>query len=148
MNEHTDIVDQLEEILEKNRDAEKGYKKAAENADSNSLKGYFERKSAERRSFNEKLKTRMVTAYDEIDDDGSFTGTVHRAWMDLKALLSGDNDEAMLEEAIRGDKAAIEEYDEILEDRNLPADIEQLFREQRTKINTDLNKIKSLEDLH
>lgn len=142
-----EIVDQLEEILEKNRDAEKGYAKAAENAKSRSLKSYFEKKSSERKKFNQELKSKMIASYDEIDDEGSFTGTIHRAWMDVKALFSGDNDEAMLEEAIKGDKAAVEEYDDILEEGNLPVDISQCISKQKMQIRNDLNKIRTLEDL-
>ncbi|MGB3150584.1 MAG: PA2169 family four-helix-bundle protein [Maribacter sp.] len=144
---HENIVDQLEEILEKNRDAEKGYAKAAENAKSSGLKSYFQRKSSERKDFNASLKSKMVTAYDEIDDGGSFTGTIHRTWMDVKALFSADNDEAMLEEAIKGDKAAVEEYGEILEEGNLPVDIAECLVEQKVKIQKDLVEINKLENL-
>lgn len=140
------LVHQLEEILQKNRDAEKGYRKAAENADSQSLMSYFENKSREREQFNNSLKREMVANYDDIDDDSSFTGSMHRTWMDIKAFFSGDNDEAMLEEAIRGDKAAVEEYDEVLEDTTLPSSIATLIRQQSTKIRTDLSQIKSMED--
>lgn len=141
------LVNQLEEILEKNRDAQKGYAKAAENADSHSLKNYFNRKARERKSFNDALKAELVATYDEIDDDGSFTGTIHRTWMDIKNFFSGNSDEAMLEEAIRGDKASVEEYEEVLKDAALPMRVSTLIRDQNMKIRTDLNKIRSLEDL-
>lgn len=141
------LVDQLEEILEKNRDAEKGYRKAAENADSRNLKSFFERKSTQRKQFNESLKRELVASYDEIDDDGSFTGTMHRAWMDVKSFFSGDNDESMLEEAIRGDKAAVEEYEEVLRDELLPMSVGTIIRDQLMKIKSDLSKIKTMEDL-
>lgn len=141
------LVDQLEEILEKNRDAEKGYNKAAENADSRNLQAYFRKKATERRQFNEDLKRELVASYDEIDDDGTFTGTMHRTWMDIKSFFSGNDDESMLEEAIRGDKAAVEEYEDVLEEETLPPSVATLIRDQKMKIRTDLNKIKSLEDL-
>ncbi|WP_149276240.1 ferritin-like domain-containing protein [Pareuzebyella sediminis] len=141
------LVDQLEEILEKNRDAQKGYAKAAENAESHSLQSYFNRKSSERKSFNDALRAELVATYDEIDDDGSFTGTIHRTWMDIKNFFSGNSDEAMLEEAIRGDKASVEEYEEVLKDTALPMRVSTLIRDQNMKIRTDLNKIRSLEDL-
>ncbi|WP_339715725.1 PA2169 family four-helix-bundle protein [uncultured Kriegella sp.] len=141
------LVNQLEEILEKNRDAEKGYKKAAENADSLNLKSFFERKSGQRKTFNEALKRELVASYDEIDDDGSFTGTMHRTWMDIKSFFSGNNDESMLEEAIRGDKAAVEEYEEVLKEEALPISVATIIRDQLMKIRTDLNKIRTLEDL-
>ncbi|NNE77952.1 MAG: PA2169 family four-helix-bundle protein [Pricia sp.] len=141
------LVDQLEEILEKNRDAERGYSKAAENADSRSLQSYFRKKSQERKTFNDELKRELVATYDEIDDDGSFTGTMHRAWMDIKNFFSGNSDESMLEEAIRGDKAAVEEYEEVLKKEALPMQVSTIIRNQMMKIRTDLNNIQSLEDL-
>lgn len=141
------LVDQLEEILEKNRDAEKGYRKAAENAESPGLQAFFERKSNQRKQFNDSLKRELVASYDEIDDDGSFTGTMHRAWMDVKSFFSGDSDESMLEEAIRGDKAAVDEYEEVIREELLPMRVGTIIREQLMKIKADLNQIKSLEDL-
>lgn len=140
-------VDRLGEILEKNVDAEKGYRKAAENADSTRLRSYFERKARERKEFNDKLKSAMTLNYGAIEENGSVTGGFHRAWMDVKALFSADDDESMLEEAVRGDKAAVEEYEEILEDNSLPNDIALLLRDQKTKVRTDLNKATSMEDL-
>ena len=144
---HENIVDRLEEILEKNRDAEKGYAKAAENAKSPGLKSYFQSKSSERKDFNAMLKSKMVTAYDKIDDGGSFSGTVHRTWMDVKALFSGDNDEAMLEEAIRGEKASLEEYTDVLKDSALPFTTTQVLNKHKRAIEKDLSTICSLEDL-
>jgi len=140
------LVDRLEEILEKNRDAEKGYAKAAENADSPQLQSYFREKSTDRKRFNELLKGELVANYEEIDDDGSFTGTIHRAWMDIRSLF-GSNDKSMLQEAIRGDKSAVEEYEEVLANKELPMQIATIIREQQMKIRTDLNNIKTLEDL-
>ncbi|MEB8328387.1 PA2169 family four-helix-bundle protein [Flavobacteriaceae bacterium KMM 6897] len=142
-----ELVDQLEEILEKNKDAEKGYSKAAENVKSQGLQNYFRRKSDERRDFNKQLRRLLVANYDEIDENGSFTGSIHRTWMDIKSFFSGNEDEAMLEEAIRGDEAAVKEYEEVLEDNVLPIAIDVLIRDQKMKIQSDLNTIKSLEDL-
>lgn len=141
------LVNQLEEILEKNRDAQKGYAKAAENAKNQNLKAYFQNKSGERSTFNQTLNKELVTSYDEIETEGSFTGSLHRGWMDIKAFFTADNDESMLEEAIRGDKAAVEEYEDVLDDKDLPANVASIIREQLIKIRTDLNKVKSMEDL-
>ncbi len=145
---HEKLSDQLEEILEKNRDAEKGYTKAAENADSSNLKSYFKKKASERNTFNTELKKVMMTSYNDIDDDGTFAGTIHRTWMDVKAFFSADDDESMLEEAIRGEKASVEEYDDVLEDTNLPTEIASLVRKQKMQIESDLSKVKTLEDLN
>lgn len=143
---HEKLVDQLEEILEKNRDAVKGYTKAAENATNGSLKAFFQDRARDRKTFNSDLKRELVANYDDIDDDGSFTGTIHRAWMDVKSFFSADDDESMLEEAIRGEKASVDEYEDVLEDSDLPPSIATMLRQQKMKIQEDLNRVKSMED--
>tara|TARA_R110002051_G_scaffold325658_2_gene429814 strand:- start:849 stop:1298 length:450 start_codon:yes stop_codon:yes gene_type:complete len=141
------VYKEIREILEKNRDAEKGYAKAADKAESTVLKSYFTKKSNDRRAFNTKLIGEIQTAYTDFDPNGSFAGNIHRVWMDVKALFSMDDDEAMLEEAIRGDKAAIDEYDDVLDYANLPTGLRFLLSEQREKIEREVANIKTLEDL-
>lgn len=137
----------LHGIFEKNVDAWKGYENAAKNAKSHNLKLFFERKARERHTFNQELRREIMANYGEIETDGSATGAVHRAWMDIKSFFTGNNDEAMLEECIRGDRAAQDEYEDILEDQDLPISIATIIRDQKMKIGADLFKIKTLEDL-
>ncbi|MCK0159168.1 ferritin-like domain-containing protein [Allomuricauda sp. F6463D] len=146
-NDIKKIEDSINDIIQKNEDAIKGYKKAAENADQIGLKNYFLTKSEERRNFLIGLKASVPALETRDEIDGSTTGAVHRAWMDTKAFFSADNDESMLEEAIRGDKAAVEEYNEVLGDTGLPIEAAKIIREQRDWIVKDLNKIKRLEDV-
>ncbi|MFD0798378.1 PA2169 family four-helix-bundle protein [Maribacter chungangensis] len=148
METYTETVgNKLNDILEKTYDAEKGYEKAAENTDNVNLKNFFTRKKQQRYDFGHELKTEIKQFGEEVDKGGSVTGAMHRAWMDTKAFFSGDNAEAMLEESIRGEKAAVEEYQDVLKDTALPASTATLLSQQMNKINTDLNQIKRLEDL-
>lgn len=148
MSTYTDKVSsQLNGILEKNYDAEKGFKKAAENAKSTNLKRYFERKSKERYQFGHDMKNEIRRFGETPEKSGSTTGAAHRAWMDIKALFSADNDESMLEAAITGEKAAAAEYKEVLKEASLPASTVTLLRNQLNTIENELSTIKKLEDL-
>ena len=142
------VGSKLNELLEKTYDAEKGFKNAADNIDNSSLKNYFKRKAQERYDFGHQLKTEIRNFGQEVDKGGSATGSLHRAWMDVKALFSGDNEESMLEESIRGEKAAVDEYNDILKETTLPMSTRTLLTEQKTKIEAGLSKIKRLEDVH
>lgn len=62
-------------------------------------------------------------------------------------MFSADDDESMLEESIRGDKAAIDEYRDVLEYNNLPIRIKVLLIQQLQKIEKDVRNNKSLQDL-
>ncbi len=142
------IGDQLNALLEKTYDAEKGFKKAAENTKNMRLQAYFERKAQERYQFGHALKSEIGQYGRDVEKGGSATGAVHRTWMDVKAFFSADNEESMLEEAIRGEKASVDEYAEVLEETSLPPSTERLLNEQMRTIQTGLQKIKGLEDLN
>ena len=83
-----------------------------------------------------------------MDKGGSATGSIHRVWMDVKALFSAEDEESMLEEAIRGEKAAISEYEEIINDKSVPESTRFLLVSQKKQIENGLSKIKVLEDLY
>ncbi|SIQ01410.1 ferritin-like domain-containing protein [Maribacter ulvicola] len=148
MSTYTEEVgEKLNDLLEKTYDAEKGFKKAAENTDNVQLKSYFESKAKQRYDFGHELKTEMMSFDKQIDKGDSFTGKAHRAWMDVKALFSLDDAEAMLEEATRGEKAAIEEYEEVLKETSLPSNTATILRNQKEAIRNGLSNIKTLEDI-
>lgn len=148
MSTYTETIgDKLNDLLEKTHDAEKGFRKAAENTNHTYLKNYFQRKAQERNGFGQELKGEINSFGEDIEKEGSFAGVAHRAWMDIKALFSMDNDESMLEEAIRGEKAALEEYNDILNETSLPLSTREVLLRHKEAIGNDLNTIKRLEDI-
>ena len=149
MSTYTEEVgEKLNGLLEKTYDAEKGFKKAADNIENQALKNYFKSKAQERYSFGHELKEEIRTYNQEIDKGGSVAGSAHRAWMDIKALFSLDDEESMLEEAIRGEKTAVKEYEEVISETSLPSSTKSLLESQKNKIENGLYNIKSLEDIH
>ncbi|NHF61019.1 PA2169 family four-helix-bundle protein [Flavobacteriaceae bacterium TP-CH-4] len=146
MSTYTETVsNKLNDLLEKTYDAEKGFKQAAENVENAALKDFFERKSSERYNFGHELKEEIRAFGQEVDKGDSLTSKAHRAWMDLKSFFSSDNAEAMLEEAMRGEKAAIEEYNDVLSETTLPPSTSQLLTRQRDTIQEGLAVISNLE---
>lgn len=148
MTKYREIVgEKLNDILEKNYDAENGYKKAANNAKNEALKNFFKNKAQQRNTFKSELKSEVASFGQKFETSGSATGKAHRTWMDVKALFSSDNDESMLEEAIRGEKASVEEYNDVLKETSLPPSTQNLLLRQKTQIEKSLSTIKTLEDL-
>ncbi len=140
-----EVSNRLNDLLEKNYDTEKNYKFAGENAKNPDLRAFFNERAQERYDFGHELKSE-IRNYGEAPDKGSsFTGDLQRTWMNLKTNLSSNKEEALLEESARGEKAAVEEYNEVLEDKNLPPTTESILRRQRDAITAALNKVKSLE---
>jgi uncharacterized protein (TIGR02284 family) len=141
------ISNKLNELLVKNYDAEKGYLNAIDNVENKNLKMFFKRRASERSEFAKDLRTEILR-YGEIpENDGSFKGTMHRNWTTLKATFSSNNEEAVLEEAIKGEKASLKEYDEILADSTLPPTIDSLLTKQKNAIQAAINTEKVHEEL-
>ena len=65
--------------------------------------------------------------------------------MNLKTTLSGNKEEAVLEEAVRGEKIAVEEYEKILKDTSIPPSTQNVLLKQKNAIVASLNEVKSLE---
>ena len=67
------MSNKLNELLEKNYDAEKGYKKAAENVENTKLKQFFNEQAQKRYDFGHEIKTLRVLQ--DILEDKSFVVT-------------------------------------------------------------------------
>ncbi|MDO1501773.1 PA2169 family four-helix-bundle protein [Winogradskyella maritima] len=141
------ISNQLNELLVKNYDAEKGYRNAIENVDSSDLKIFFTNRANERETFAEEIKTEINRYNETPKENGSFTGTMHRNWMSLKSTFSTNNEEAILEEAIRGEEASLEDYNDVLSDRDLPPTIDTMLTKHRDAIQASINTVKVKEEL-
>ena len=138
----------LQSILEKTYDAQRGYSNAAEATDHVQLKRWFASQGAKRTKYAASIAGEMKGMNEHPEFDGSFTGDMHRGWMNIKAALSSNKDETILEECLRGEKAAIDEYDQVLEHRDeLPQTIVSILESQKQEIKATVSKIKRLEDV-
>lgn len=147
MSYSEEISNKLNELLVKNYDAEKGYLNAIDNVDSNDLKMFFKRRASERSEFAKELRTEILRYGQIPEESGSFKGTMHRNWMSLKSTFISNNEESVLEEAIRGEEASLEEYDKLMKENNLPPTIDNLILKHRNAIQAAINTEKVHEEL-
>jgi len=147
MSYSEEISNKLNELLVKNYDAEKGYLNAIDNVESNDLKMFFKRRASERSEFAKELRTEILRYGQIPEESGSFKGTMHRNWMSLKSTFTSNNEESVLEEAIRGEEASLEEYDKLMKENNLPPTIDNLILKHRNAIQAAINTEKVHEEL-
>lgn len=139
------ISEKLNDLLEKNYDTEKTYRYAAENVKDPGLKSFFNERAQERYDFGHELKSE-IRNYGEVPEKGSsIKGDVQRSWMNLRTTFSSDKTEVLLEETLKGEKAAVEEYNEVLSNSDIPPSTQNILMKQRNGITAALNQVKSLE---
>ena len=146
MSHSNEVTEKLNDLLEKNYDAEKGFKEAADDVKNEKLKAFFREKAQQRYDFGHELKAEISNFGGTPDKGTSVKGDIHRAWMDLKSALTSDKEEEVLEEAIRGEKAALEEYNEAINEKELPPSTANLLIKHRNAIERTLQEVKGLEE--
>ena len=129
-----EVAKKLNNLLEKNYDAEKGYQDAAERIENPTMKDFLKEQARKRYDFGHEIKTEIKNYGEQPDKGGSAKGTVHRAWMDLKAAVASSSEEQVMEEVQRGEQSAINEYNEVISETSLPPSVQQVLTKQRDQI--------------
>ncbi|NEN22362.1 PA2169 family four-helix-bundle protein [Cryomorpha ignava] len=141
------LVNSLQEILQKNYDAEEGLKHVMQKTDSPVLKKWLQQKANERSGFATEIDSELKKLGAASKASGSILGTAHRVWIDVKTALSTNRAETILEECIRGDKASVEEYNEQLKAPYMAGSVIEVLTNQKAKVERSLLTFKRLEDL-
>ena len=144
-NEKT--IECLNDLLTKSYDAEEGFKKAAERATGHpDLARFFKNQSYMRLTFGHEIKA-AITQYGGVPDKGSsIAAKAHQVWIAVKDSLTAEDDgEAILEECVRGEQAALADYDDKLNRQDLPPDVRDLISKQRASVANSLSTTKAME---
>ncbi len=139
------IEKDVQEIIEICKDGVAGYETAAENIEYNDLKTLFLRLAQQRKMFIEDIKGEAIKLGIEPDSNGTVKGFFHRTWMNTKASLSNSMNKKVIEESMTGEKTAVEKYDKVLSDPELPAYLNDLLSEQQHLIKIAINQLSDLQ---
>lgn len=141
-----ELIDELKHLLHIANDGKEGYKTAAEDADSAELKALFTTYSIQRSEFEMELKSCLQQLGAPSDNEsGGPLGALHRVWMDVKTALTSNDNHAILDACITGEKAAIEAYDKVLADTSLSPEMREILTSQRADISESLRNVQNLE---
>lgn len=138
----------LNELIEINNDRVAGFEKAiADIKDENvDLKELFQRYAAQSRENSQELAALVGSEGGEVETGTSVAGSLHRAWIDVKAIFGGSTRESILSEAERGEDAIKKAYRDALEDEDLTVNAREVVSRQQSGINAAHDEVKALRD--
>ncbi|MBB5396280.1 PA2169 family four-helix-bundle protein [Mucilaginibacter sp. AK015] len=142
-------IEVLNDLIEINNDRIDGFDRAAKELDGSDsdLKGIFEQFASDSRRNVQELSAAVGQAGGEVETGNSATGTIHRAWLDVKATFSGHDRKSILEECERGEDAIKKAYrDALSPDNGLSLQHSQIVAQQQQLINQGHDTIKALRD--
>ena len=142
---HSEMVLALKSVINLLQDSQKGFAEIGDRLKDDALKRHFLAESLKRASFRGDLEEVLhQNGVRDIVETGTTTGSLRRAWGDLKARLGG-GDHTLLATAESAEDDAKTVYADALE-QDLPFPVRQLLDEQQTHILTSHNFIHNHRD--
>lgn len=141
-------INALNSLITINNDRIEGYQNASENSEEHDLKNLF----AQFISTSQKCKQELVSEVKTLGGDSAegtkVSGKFFRAWMDVKAALTGKDRKAILKSCETGEDEAKDTYDDIIKNEfeHLSTAQKDMIIAQKSALKADHDHVKSLRD--
>lgn len=134
-------IEVLNTLVEINNDRIVGYETASKETNEADLKSLF----SNFQQTSQRCKAELVSEVQQLGgkpEEGTRTsGKFYRAWMDIKAALTGKDRKAILNSCEYGEDVAVATYDKVLKD-----DCDELTTQQRNMVKDQYRLIKADHD--
>ncbi|MFD2570149.1 PA2169 family four-helix-bundle protein [Spirosoma soli] len=147
MIKNEEIVDDLNDLVKINNDRIQGYEKAVEDNEDPQLDDLFRHYVIQSQNFRSQLADHIV----RIDGSGVTDATstdvsskIHRAWIDIKAAITGKDRDTVLSSVEFGENVAVEAYQNAIEKDHIPAYIKEDLQKQLVELKAAYEKVKAL----
>lgn len=148
MKTATASAEVLNDLVEINNDRIVGYEKALEELKEGNedLRTLFLEMIDQSRQYKMALGQEVEVMGEEMETGTTTSGKIYRAWMDVKAVFTGNDRKTVLENCEFGEDAAQKAYKMALDDTELSATLRELITEQKAGLRMAHDKIKALRD--
>ncbi len=140
-----EVISVLNDLIETSKDGEAGFKVCAEDVQRADLKTLFNDRARDCAAAAAELQGLVRQLGGDPESSTSVAGDLHRRWVDLKSLVTGKDEEAILNECERGEDVAKKSYRNAL-DKTLPAEIRAVVQRQYDGVLRNHDQIKALRD--
>lgn len=140
-----EIVSTLNDLIETSKDGEDGFRSCADNASDPTLKTFFANRAQSCAAAVLELQQLVRNHGGDPETSSGIGGVLHRRWLDVKSLLTGKDDKAVLQECERGEDYAKSSYQAALK-KDLPAEVRAVIDKQYQGVLKNHDQVKSLRD--
>lgn len=142
-----ETITSINSLIIINNDRFEGYKKAAEETEDQDLRALFTRFSIQSKGWAEELRKFVPKDEEPGRDETTNSGKLYRAFMDVKAAITGKKRKTILQSCEFGEDVAKKTYDEVFEHtEGIPAEALDLIRKQRAELQQAHDEVKALRD--
>ena len=138
-------ISTLNNLIETCKDGQEGFKQAAEGVERSDIKSLFYELGQQRGQFAGELQALVRELGGDPETTSSTAGALHRGWINIKSLITGQDEAAILNEAERGEDVAVNAYKKALEG-TLPANVNDVVQRQATEVKLAHDRFRDLRD--
>ncbi len=135
----------LNGLVQTCKDGEAGFRTCAKAVSSPGLQRLLEARAEECATSAQKLQGLVLELGGIPEEHTSVGEDIHRRWIEFKALVSGEDDNAIVDECERGEGVAMENYEKAL-DQALPPAIRKIIQSQHARVIRNHGQLRSLGD--
>lgn len=132
----------LHELLQICMDGVKGFELAADKVRAVHA-DMFRQFGREREDCANELRAEIQRRGDDAEKKGDLTGAAHRGWINLKAAIT-TGEKAVIDECERGEDAAVEAYQKVLNENALPPDLEVILSRHYRKVKNAHDQVSAI----
>lgn len=140
------VISILNNLIETCKDGQEGFKTCAEDIKNPELKALFTKHAHECAEAAGELQAEVIALGGTPEDSTSLSGDLHRRWVDVKSIFTGKDEEAVLNEAERGEDVALAAYKDALA-QPLPAHVHSIIERQQQGVQRNHDEIKALRNI-
>jgi uncharacterized protein (TIGR02284 family) len=121
-HDHSDEITTLNTLIATTIDSITGYEDSAQNIDNERFREIFRKRADERQRVVEELRGEVRRLGGNPEEGGSFLGKAHQRFEDLKAAVTGRDEQAIVNEVERGEDYLKEKFETALDSGSLSGD--------------------------
>lgn len=137
-------VSTLETLTTTLIDSINGYEDAATNSDNPRFQQIFRERASERRQVLEDLRSEVRRLGGDPPDDGSLMGKTHQRWLDLKAAVTGRDDQQVINSVEAGEDYLKEKFETALNSGDLSGETRQAVERAYQSVRTGHDQMSQL----
>jgi uncharacterized protein (TIGR02284 family) len=145
MADNDNVISVLNNLIETCKDGQNGFQTAAEGVKRSDLKSLFYQYAQQRAQFAGELQNEVLRLGGDPAKTGSVAATLHRGWINIKSAVTGEDENAVISECERGEDSAVANYQDALNDQNLPTDVRSIVERQFAQVKEAHDRVRSLE---
>jgi uncharacterized protein (TIGR02284 family) len=146
MEKSLEVIEVLNDLVMINNDRITGYQRAIRELKDNDsdLKSLFDQMIVESQKIKSDLAHEIQVLHGDVESGSTEMGKIYRAWMDVKAVFTGENRHTVLSNCEAGEDAAQKAYKKALETDRLPGFLKELLTRQQETLRESHDEIRDL----